>query len=96
MTRLFVCILSVFVSLLPYSQSQECPGGVTPPGADPKWSTIPNRFELMAELHTVTGIMEIGQAFSTTRDSVFKLSVNGIYIESLNNQFACGFFCYFD
>lgn len=76
MFRLFACILSICISLFPYSQSQECPGGVTPPGADPKWSTIPNRFELMAELITDNEIMEIGQAFSSTRDSIFLLSNN--------------------
>ena len=46
-----------------------CPNGPTQI-QDPKWRTIPPRFEIMTELISGTDIIELSQAFSATRDAV--------------------------
>jgi hypothetical protein len=47
-----------------------CPGGALQPPPDPKWRTIPPRFEIMAELVQGNTVLEISQAFSTVRDAI--------------------------
>jgi hypothetical protein len=47
-----------------------CPRGATAPGHDPKWSTIPHRFEIMTELITGNDVVEFSQAFSALRDAI--------------------------
>jgi hypothetical protein len=37
---------------------------------DPKWRTIPSRFEIISELITGNDVIELSQAFSPTRDSL--------------------------
>jgi hypothetical protein len=68
-----VCIMFL---LLPLIQAQFdpawCPDGPTPPTVDPKWTTIPTRFEILVELVSSDEVIEISQAFSTTRDSIAK------------------------
>ncbi|CAF0850504.1 unnamed protein product [Adineta ricciae] len=56
-----------------------CPEGATSPVPDPKWRTIPPRFEIMTELISDKSITELSQAFSTTRDSIFWNANGGPY-----------------
>jgi len=37
---------------------------------DPKWRTIPSRFEIISELISGNDVIELSQAFSPTRDSL--------------------------
>jgi hypothetical protein len=77
-------LVGLIFILFPLSQAQFdrqwCPDGPSAPIPDPKWSTIPTRFEIMAELFHDKVVMEISQAFSTTRDSIFKNSATSILL----------------
>ncbi len=84
MVQLLTSLLGVIFVLIYVSHAQFnpqwCPEGPTPPGPDPKWRTIPSRFEIITELVTVSGseVMEIAQAFSTNRDTIAKNLGNSI------------------
>ena len=54
-----------------------CPNGPSSPIPDPLWSPIPSRFEIFTELSTDNQIVELSQAFSQPRDSVFTNSPEG-------------------
>ncbi|UJR30823.1 hypothetical protein I4U23_018340 [Adineta vaga] len=56
-----------------------CPDGPTSPVPDPKWRTVPSRFEVVTELITDKTITDISQAFSTTRDSIVMDAANNQY-----------------
>ena len=80
-----LCLIGILLVLLPLGQGQVdpeiCPDGLTPPGQDARWSTIPDRFEIMAEsVTTDPKVMEISQAFSLNRDSVVKYFKNRIIL----------------
>ena len=65
-TILFICVPSSYAL---FDQSL-CPDGLSSPIPDPKWSTIPLRFEIITELVSGNEAIELSQAFSTNRDSV--------------------------
>jgi len=84
MIQLLTSLVSIFFILLCGIEAQFdpewCPEGPTPPVPDPKWSTVPSRFEILVEVVGDNGVMEIGQAFSPTRDSIAKNSGNSILL----------------
>ncbi|CAF2468561.1 unnamed protein product [Rotaria sp. Silwood2] len=47
-----------------------CPDGPTPFTLDSNWRPIPQRFEIMTEYVSENDVMELSQAFSTTRDAI--------------------------
>lgn len=77
MIRVLTFLVGVIFILIHVNHAQVypegCPSdGPTPPGKDPKWPTIPSRFEIMMELVIDNTVMEIAQAFSTYRDTIAK------------------------
>jgi hypothetical protein len=86
MVQLLTSLVGVIFVLIHVNHAQVnpewCPDGPTPPIPDPKWRTVPSRFEIMTELIIGGGseVIEIGQAFSTNRDTIAKNLGNSILL----------------
>ncbi|CAF3164963.1 unnamed protein product [Rotaria socialis] len=67
---LFLVVISLLSTSLIYGQNFEgCQNGpITFP--DPKWRTVPSRFEIVTELVVDNEMLELSQAFSPQRDAV--------------------------
>ena len=89
MIQLRISFVGILLLLLPLNQAQFdpewCEDSPPPEDIDPNWRTIPDRFEILAELVQDKEAMEITQAFSRTRDSIAKNSGRGscLFIGSL-------------
>jgi hypothetical protein len=84
MIRLLISFIGIFLVGLPLNQAQFdpewCADSPPPVDIDPNWRTVPDRFEMLAELVQDKEAMEITQAFSSTRDSIVKNSARGILL----------------
>jgi hypothetical protein len=84
MVQLLTSLVGVIFILIHANRAQFnpewCPEGLTPPGLDPKWRPVPSRFEIIGELVAGNEVMEIGQAFSTNRDTIAKNLANSILL----------------
>ncbi|CAF1296429.1 unnamed protein product [Rotaria sordida] len=74
-------LLSIVIVFITTSHGQFdqslCPDGPSAPIPDPKWRSIPQRFEIMTELVSGTDVMELSQAFSPTRDAIAASTTKG-------------------
>ncbi|CAF0775953.1 unnamed protein product [Adineta steineri] len=95
MFRLLTYLVSVAFIFIQLTHAQQvdpqlCPDGPTPPFPDPKWHHIPPRFEIMTELVAERNILELSQAFSTSRDAIATNSAigpNNFYYNFVTNEF---------
>jgi len=93
MLRLPTCLLTVGLVLVSIINAQVdlglCPDGPTTPIPDPKWRTIPHRFEIVTEYVANNEIMELSQAFSPQRDAIASASSFGplnVYWNFVTNE----------
>jgi hypothetical protein len=76
----FILISTIHAQVDP----QLCPDGPTSSIQDPRWRTIPPRFEIVTELISGKDIIELSQAFSPTRDSiVFDSSAGNLVFDKI-------------
>ena len=76
----FISVLLIFSSrIVAQEESDWCADSPSSPEIDPNWSTIPTEFEILAELVADNKATEITQAFSPSRDSIYKNSARGIH-----------------
>jgi len=80
MIGLFKFVVAILFLQSSLSQAQSigewCADSPPPSGIDPEWRTIPDDFEMLAEVVHNNEVMEITQAFSPNRDSIVKNSAS--------------------
>lgn len=82
MSQCFVFFIGILLIVHPLIEAQDeldwCADSPPSSEIDPNWSTIPIQFEILAELVGDNKATEITQAFTPTRDSIYKKSGTGI------------------